>query len=184
MITLTETQIEEALPRIDKGLRSYCWLQNNFINCNVSIDREFQSRYNAFYRVRRNAQWRKKYFSLMESTKTTHGVNFEYALHWLFKSTGNFEASFASKLVATLNPDVPVIDRFVLANMDLRLPYPHEDNRERKIIAVYNELVTRFSELMNTPSIKVLYSRFDQYYPHNINISNLKKVDLVLWQLR
>ena len=183
MITLTEKLIEETLPRIDKGLRSYCWLQNNFINCNVSTNREFQARYIAFYRVRRNEQWRKKYFSLMESTKKAHNVDFGYALHWLFKNTGNFEASFASKLVATLNPHVPVIDKFVLANMDLHLPYYYEDDRERKIVAVYKELIDRFNGLMNTPIIKVLYSRFDQYYPC-INISNLKKVDLVLWQLR
>lgn len=183
IVTLTEKQIEETLPRIDKGLRRYCWLQNNFINRNVSIDREFQFRYSSFYRVRRNAQWRKKYFNLMESTKTIHNVDFGYVLHWLFLNTGNLEASFASKLVATLNPDAPVIDRFVLANMDLRLPYPYEDNREGKMIAIYNELVFRFDELMRTPVVKLLYCRFDQYYPH-INISNLKKVDLVLWQLR
>jgi hypothetical protein len=40
----------------------------------------------------------------------------------LHRTTGRCEASFASKLSATIGPTMPVIDSVVLRNLNLRLP--------------------------------------------------------------
>ena len=56
-------------------------------------------------------------------------INFPEALRALRERTGRLEASFASKLVATLDPNKPVIDKFVLSNFNLRLPYHGAANR-------------------------------------------------------
>ena len=50
------------------------------------------------------------------------GFDFSLTLVELFAATGRIEASFASKLHATLHPNAPVTDSVVLENLGLRLP--------------------------------------------------------------
>jgi hypothetical protein len=182
MIVLTEDQVDKALPRIAEGLSKYCWIQNNFEQCNVCRHRDFQTRFDDFYKVRRNASWRNHYYELMEAAKAK-GITFSQALRTLRERTGRIEASFASKLVATLDPNKPVVDKFVLGNFSLRLPYHSTDNRESKTIQVYNQLCRKYEELMACPIARMIYAMFAQMYPW-ANITDLKKVDFVLWQIR
>lgn len=53
-LRLSKEQIKETIssPRIRNGLKNYLWLQSKIRQCNVSIDKEFQRMFNAFYRVR------------------------------------------------------------------------------------------------------------------------------------
>jgi hypothetical protein len=69
MLELTEKRILDALPHIKVGLQRYSWIQNNVQSCDVSKDKNFQTKYNGFYRVRRNAIWRSHYFALMQTGK-------------------------------------------------------------------------------------------------------------------
>jgi hypothetical protein len=69
----------------------------------------------------------------MESAKVT-GIEFPEALREISRRTGRIEASFSSKLVATLSPTKPVIDRFVLENFELKLPRWGLHDRESRII--------------------------------------------------
>jgi len=102
MITLTEEESGEALDKIEDGLRKYCWLQANIEKCDVSTDYGFQIRFNDFYKVRRDAQWRHQYYKLMQASNG-NGITFAKALLELRDQTGRLEASFASKLVATVD---------------------------------------------------------------------------------
>jgi len=182
MIRLTEKQIEEALPKIEKGLRTYCWLQSRLNQCDCSSDPYFQTTYNRFYRVRRDENWRREYFRILETAKRD-GIEFETALLEIYEKTDRIEASFASKLVATLNPDKPVIDKYVLSNFGLRLPYYYDRNRLSKIVNIYYSLVNCYRSFMQKPIVQVLYERFKEHYSW-ASISDLKKVDLILWQIR
>ncbi len=182
MDIITENQVDTALPKIKEGLRKYCWIQENFQRCNVSKDPNFQTRFNGFYKVRRKAHWRLHYYELMEAMKC-RGVTFAQALRVLRQRTDRIEASFASKLVATLNPNRPVVDKFVLKNFGLRLPYHYVTNREAKTIQVYDELCLKYQDLMGRPIASMICEKFVEMYPW-ANITDLKKVDLVLWQNR
>jgi hypothetical protein len=140
MRALTTDEIQAALGRLKDGLDRYLWLQRNLGLCNVSTDGHFQTRFNGFYRVRRGLPWRSDYFALMESAKVT-GIGFQDALKEINRRTGRIEASFASKLVATLDPSKPVVDRFVLQNFELRLPRWGLPDRESRTVNLYNDLV-------------------------------------------
>ena len=179
---LTENQVDKALPKVEDGLRKYCWIQENFQRCDVSKDWNFQTKFNDFYKVRRNARWRLHYYELMEAMKS-HDMTFAQALRILRQKTNRIEASFASKLVSTLNPNKPVVDKFVLKNFDLRLPYYSATNRESKTIQVYDELCLKYKDLMGRQIASVICDKFVEMYPW-ANITDLKKVDLVLWQNR
>lgn len=101
----------------------------------------------------------------------------------LRQHSGRIEASFASKLVATLKPTTPVIDKFVLKNFGLRLPYTYAPGRERKTVAIYDKLCSRYEALLHSPTGRLICARFSERFPQS-DIEDLKKIDLVLWQHR
>jgi hypothetical protein len=175
-------EIQKALERLAVGLGRYQWLQAKILKCDVTTDSEFQRSFNAFYRVRRNAEWRGAFFALMEKSKSG-GINFSEALRSLRSSTGRIEASFASKLVATLDPSKPVIDKFVLHSFQLRLPNWGSADREENTIELYGQLCLKYDDLMMSPDGVKIRNMFDERYP-NAKIMDIKKIDLVLWQIR
>jgi hypothetical protein len=176
------TEITDALPRVKPGLAKYCWLQAHLSKRDVSIDREFQRRFAGFYRVRRGAEWRRTFFDILQTHKTT-GLTFSTALHQLARETGRVEASFASKLVASISPDEPVIDSVVLHNVGLRLPPPTSADRLDRIVRVHSQLASWYREQLASATGADLLRLFREYYP-GTPVSDTKALDLVLWQIR
>lgn len=182
MIQLTENQIDRALGKVEEGLKKYVALQDTLQKVDVSKDRDYQKRFNHFYRVRRNSSWQSVFYTLLQRNKET-GITFPEALNVLKENTGRLEASFASKLVATVHPDKPVIDKFVLENADLKLPYSSSKNRQGKIVLIFNKLHEKFKDFLKTDNGKYLITEFKNQFP-NENITEIKMADLVLWQTR
>src|SRR5689334_2021926 len=111
MIAPTEASIAQALGNLRIGLERYQWLQANIHGRDVGTDREFQRRFNGYYRVRRAPAWQRVFFPLLERAKTT-STDYGTVLRTIYASTGRVEASFASKLIATVEPAKPVIDQY------------------------------------------------------------------------
>ncbi len=175
-------EIQQSLERLADGLGRYQWLQAKVLKCDASTDCAFQRRFTAFYRVRRNPEWRREFFSLMEESKRG-GISFSEALQAIHRSTRRIEASFSSKLVATLDPSKPVIDKFVLRCFELRLPYWGSAGRVENTIELYEKLCLKYDGFMTSPDGVRIRNMFDERYP-NANIVDIKKMDLVLWQIR
>lgn len=182
MIDLTEYDIDKTLVKMEKLLRKYCWIQEQVKRCDITRNVEFQKMYNGFYKVRRNAEWRRHYYELMEMAKNRL-LGFGEVLRELKSLTGRLEASFASKLIATLDPSTPVIDKFVLGKFSLKLPYSYKKDRESEINLIYSQLSQKYEELMIQPISNIIREKFDRVYPW-AKVTDLKKVDLVLWQIR
>ncbi|VAW93945.1 hypothetical protein MNBD_GAMMA20-1475 [hydrothermal vent metagenome] len=182
MINITTEQIDCALLRVESGLEKYLSLQDRLKKIDVSNNREFQKRFNHFYRVRRNNDWQSQYYKILQEHKNKE-ISFADALKKIHKNTEWLEASFASKLVATVHPEKPVIDKFVLENADLKLPYPSAKDREIKIVSVYSDLETKFKDFLKTENGKYLVKQFQVKFP-NAKITTIKMADLVLWQTR
>jgi RHS repeat-associated protein len=132
--------------------------------------------------LRRGSQWRSVYFGLLESAKAK-GIDFPGALKEINCRTGRIEASFASKLVATLDPSKPVIDRFVLEHFELRLPRWGLSDREARTIDLYYDLCYKYRAFIQSPTGMMIRELFDSRHPCS-EVSELKKIDLVLWQIR
>jgi len=182
MRALTRDEIQNALSRLGDATGTYLWLQRQVKLRDVRTNEEFQRCFTGFYRVRRNFEWRSAYFDLLESSKVK-GIAFPEALKEISRRTHRIYASFASKLVATLDPSKPVIDKFVLKHFELRLAYWGSPDRETKTIDRYYDLCEKYSAFVQSPTGKMIRELFDSRYP-NPEISELKKVDLVLWQIR
>jgi hypothetical protein len=182
MIKLDQSEIKDTLPCVRKGLDQYVAIQSRLNSVDVSEDVDFQKMFTVFYRVRRNNEWRSKYFSILQAAKR-EGFDFEEALKRIQQQTGRIEASFASKLVATIDTRLPVIDTIVMRNVGIKLPYHGAKNREKIIVRQYAELKELLDEYLKTADGKFLVTEFRSMYPY-ADISPQKMLDLVLWQKR
>jgi len=181
-ITLTKAQIDAAIPRVAEGLRKYLWLQGHRDSGDLRLDVKYQRQFNHFYRVRGGKAWQKYFYALLESKKGNH-VEFAEILDALHRSTNRYEASFASKLLATIDPNMPVIDSIVLRNLRLRLPPATSSDRLARIRQLHTNLLSLLQLFLATANGRYLVSRFRAAYP-NAAISETKMLDLVLWQTR
>lgn len=94
---------------------------------------------------------------------------------------------FSSKLVATIRPEMPVYDKHVRANLLLALPgnYMAPDVRVREFITVYCSLELRVAAIVrNSLFVQDLRPLFDTRFPTYSHFTDVKKLDLFLWQHR
>jgi hypothetical protein len=184
VLELDKADIDKALPIIQNGLEKYWRIQKELMETDVAEDRGFQTRFNAFYKVRRDKDWRSVFYDLLQREKTCRRP-FADVLRSLFSNTGKFEASFASKLVASVNPEKPVIDSIVLKICKLKLPSPTApaEIRLQKIDELYRELSRIQTEFLDTDNGRYLTDRFAELYPGR-PVTRRKMLDLVLWKTR
>lgn len=185
-INLTDQDIDTALPKIAVGLEKYLKIQKRLSDqsdINLADDGDFQKKFNGFYRIRQKpAAWYKIFYMLFDESRKIP-VDYYTVLQLLHKLTGRYEASFASKLLASIDTQMPVIDSIVLKNLNLRLPYPYEANRLESICSIHGKLTEYYANYLQTEKGKHLVGRFRKVYP-DANVSEVKMLDLILWQSR
>ena len=178
-----EERVKIALKNAEVGLFKYLKIMEMLNKVDVSKDSEFQRKYNHFYKMRsRTEEFYSVYYDLLESSKKS-GITFDEALKYIHRKLGRVEASFCSKMVATINPEKPIWDKFVLENLNLKVPLPYSKNRIEKVIELYQEIESWYDEFLKTDEALKMINLFDHKY-ESIPITNLKKIDLVLWQMR
>lgn len=182
-VPLSDADVDRALGRVAPGLERYQRIESAFNTTNVAHDPVFQRRFNAFYRVRRGPTWRAAFYRLLERGKS-RGLSFAEALRAIHRATGRVEASFASKLVATLDPDLPVIDRVVLGNLSVRLAAAGPvAERLKRAVELHAAMSHGYRRYLATPGGKRLVREFARRH-RNAEVSRVKMLDLVLWQHR
>lgn len=144
-------------------------------------EREFQRKYDAFYRVRRNEMWRAEYFRLMSTYMKRLEPSFGEILLRLQQSTGQIEASFASKMLATINADMPIWDKNVLAALNLRLSGKTLELKMSNAVVLYDQICQWYKTFLQTDLAEEMIRRFDQEFPLYRAFSATKKIDFILW---
>jgi hypothetical protein len=181
---MNKMQIEDAVRKATKGISQYLEIMDLLPEVNVATDAAFQRKYNAFYRVRqRPAEWYQTYFSLMQGVKDRK-PSFDYVLDYLHGCLKRCEPSFSSKLVATLNPEEPIWDTFVLANTNTRAPLYSDKNKIGKAKIAYKAIQDWYREFLKSDEGKLVIGCFDSMVSCCGKIADTKKVDFVLWQTR
>lgn len=178
---LTPAQVAGSLERLGPALEKYRWLQRTLHERDVSVDGEYQRRFSAFYRVRRNSEWRQSFFRTLQDKKGI-GVSFPEALQILLAKTGRFEASFASKLVATVDPEQPVIDSIVLGFVHKRLPTLGAPNRFERLVDLHEWLRHWYRDLLGHEEGMAILGAFRQRYPAAADVTDTKAIDFVIWK--
>lgn len=166
------------------GLEGYARIQRTVSETDVSSDADFQRFYNRFYRVRRNAEWQARYYAVMEREKPNPDTSFEAVLREMHELTGNVEASFTSKMIATLHPDRPICDSLVLARLGLRLRGTTSQSKLENAVRVYGEIVSWYETYLATDDAEENIRLFDKLLPGYVWLTPVKKVDFLLWSER
>ena len=143
----------------------------------------FQHAFNAFYRVRRTAEWRTGYYKLLEQAKKQHYV-FANEIGCLYVETGNIEASFSSKMIATIDSDKPIWDQYVLQNMGLELKGKNPRERVENAILIYDRIERWYKDYLTTEEARKNIKEFDRWLPSYSWIPDIKKIDYLLWSKR
>ena len=182
MKVLTRAEIVAALPLIADGLAKYLYVSRCLRRPRFHADPDFQRAFNHLYRVRRGKTWRTQYFRLMGQARR-RTISFKSAVSILLRSTGRYEASFTSKLIATIDPWQPVIDSVVLRRLGLRLPRKRFVRRVHAIDKIHRKLAHSYSSFLRTTDGRFLIRSFKRKYPH-ARITSIKMVDFVVWQTR
>ena len=115
-----------------------------------------------FYRVRRNAEWRKCYYKIFEQAKKEHYF-FADVIGCLYVETGNIEASFSSKMIATIDSDKPIWDQYVLQNMGLELKGKNPRERVENAILIYDRIERWYKDYLTTEEARKNIKEFDRW---------------------
>ena len=165
------------------GLDKYLFIMEQVNKTDISTDVNFQRAFNGFYIVRRNEDWRKIYYEHFESIKNG-SPTFTSILTYLFEHTGNIEPSFSSKMLATIFPDKPIWDRYVVQNLSMELVGKTKQERLENAIILYEDMEKWYADFLKTDKAKECIEIFDRVMPDYKQISSIKKIDSILWSIR
>lgn len=181
---MEEILIVEAITKAKKGISQYLEIMELFPKVDVAENRDFQRKFNAFYRVRqRSREWYAEYFSSMQRLKGSKPC-FDDVLDHLNNALGRYEPSFSSKLVAIVDPEQPVWDVFVLKNTETGIPSYTSRNKVEQAKTAYDTIQEWYKTFLGSDDGSLVVRVFDRMVPEHSRITNLKKVDFVLWQSR
>lgn len=165
------------------GLDKYRYIMEQVNNTNVATDMDFQRTFNGFYIVRRNESWRKFYYEYFESAKNGTPT-FEDIITYLFECTGNIEPSFSSKMLATILPEKPIWDRYVVQNLNMKLTGATKKEKLKNAVILYADMEKWYADFLESEKGKECIREFDRVLPDYKGISNIKKIDSILWSIR
>ena len=142
---------------------------------------EFRKKFNAFYRVRRDEAWRSEFYQLMEDFRKKDDPYFGEVLLRLHQRTGQIEPSFASKMLATLNADMPIWDSNILRVLHLKLTGTTPELKLSNAVVLYDKIRRWYQDFLQTETARGILQRFDREFPEFTDMSPTKKIDFVLW---
>jgi len=172
----------EDIPIASFKLEQYKYIMTQLWHVNVSLDKDYQTKFNGFYGVRRNAEWRHHFYDLFERCKK-EDLTFSDIITNLYEKTGNIEPSFSSKMYATVHADRAIWDQHVLKNLGFKLTGQGKE-RLQNAIALYAKIERWYVEFLKTQNAKDCIAVFDEVIPSYQWISDTKKIDFFLWGTR
>jgi hypothetical protein len=152
----------------------------------VSRRGEFQTLFNRFYVMsRRTEKFKTAFYSLFQQLRDETNLDFGTCLHLQYEAFPTVEASFVSKMIATINPNRPVYDSLVRKALGLSSPSAR-DARKRisQAVAIYDQIVRQIRDFIESESYPATVAAFDKKFPKCVSLSPTKKIDLMLWKFR
>jgi hypothetical protein len=166
--------------KIDK----YCMIMNCYKMVDISKDEKWQKNFNSFYVIRRDKDWQDIYYNFFEKNKFNNDLTFENIITYLYEKTGLIEASYSSKLLATVNSNKPIWDQNVLKNLGMKQEGKTKIEQISNSIILYEEIVEWYNEFMKTGQAADCINAFNKILPKYREISDVKKIDFLLWKIR
>ena len=209
MEKMNPEEIRKALlsQRRIRGIRNYITIMKMRENIDLNFD-DFKEKYKNFYGMKRairghyipdSEKFYDVYFQYLKENLGNTSLSFEKVLKDLYEThiSNRVEASFSSKLLATINPNMPVWDQNVF--YQLKIPKPktdpnHKDHQIKETIQTYQTLMDKVLKYLNSDLgqeyIHIFDEVFDEIFQNDNdifswkkNITDVKKIDFILWSL-
>ena len=139
--------------------------------------KDYQKNYSTYYGLRRDDNWKAEYFAYMQKQVGNSGITFAEIMKQI--SSIQKEPSFASKMLATLNPNYPILD----SNVANFLEFDYRSKSTEDCIEIYKELTNKVHAFLQTNDGAKCIEEFDKMFPNFTDISPVKKIDLYLWKM-
>lgn len=175
---------KSKIEKIQSGINKYQYLRQQLFVTDVSTNQDFQRIFNGFFRMgRRTQSYYNDYYCYLQQHKKT-GISFADALTYLYQKHGRLEMSFVSKMVALVNPTFPIWDSVVTkGHFGIIAPNINLKNRLQKGIEKYEQYRHCYDTYMQSDKAKNKIAEFNALFP-KANITDVKKLDFMLWQER
>ncbi len=200
MIFETKLIDDESKKRIQKGIKTYTVLQKAVGNESSVLDNNFQKEYCNYYRLNRcygAEEDKEKYFAIFEEERKTKVCDFKQILTKLTCIKGKLWISFASKMVASIDPTKPVWDQEVLERLyedpEIRFPktvYVPKTVKNKmsyqieKYVERYNMLKEHICKLKEEAAQPGFFDAFRKEFEGAENLTGEKILDFYLWGTR
>lgn len=161
--------IEKALDNLEKraqDIQHYMNIMSKVKTVNVADDQDFQREFDFFYKVRRNAEWRKVFFEIFERKKKKN-CSYKEIITELYEGTGQVEASFASKMLASIDENMPIWDSKVLDRIGIKSSNKRGQQKLEETIELYMFL------LQHCPDVPDLHISSEEEYRLYIEVRRL-----------
>lgn len=165
------------------ALDKYKYIIEEKNNCNISTNHEYQKNFNKFFMIRRDEKWREIYYTYFEKMKNNTNISFEEIIKYMYSKTGNIEASYSSKMLAIINPNMPIWDQYIINNLELKVEGKTKKERLNNTICVYNEIIKKEKELLKRHDVKQSIKEFRNKY-NDYELTDIKILDYLLWNNR
>ena len=181
--------IEDSL-ELAYNLKTYIYISEEVHKSNFVASEEFKKAYNGFYKVRQKKQaWYDRYYSLMEQ-QASKNASFEDLLWKMFQVNHSVEVSFVSKLMATVDPNLPIWDQYVIRNLGYEKKWQQSNKAcaEQRIdlaAEIYEAIKQWYEKYICSEEGRACIHAFDQALPSYADkLTMVKKIDYLLWSKR
>ena len=187
--------IQNSLQKIKDGIKEYCQIMGNI----DPDDKSFRKRFNHFFRMMKRSQdmYNAFYEAFKDFKSSDKTLSYIEILKRLKekppKGTGQIEQSFASKMLHTINPAMPIWDRIVVKKQ-LKIKVPSYTKPPEKRLSDIGEKYKHICNgyklfIENAEKAEFFIEKFDQIYDSlsednsfsKIEITSIKKIDFILW---
>lgn len=180
--TVIEDSLENAF-----NFKDYLKIVSSVRQDGFSATPEFRKTFNRFFRVRQKpAVWYDKYYALMEEQKSANR-GFRDLLICLEPVCGTIEVSFVSKMMAAVDPALPIWDKNVLQNLGLLKRWNQQAGKAKarridEAERIYEEIKDWYEAFILSDDGKACIAAFDSVMPHyKEKLTAVKKIDYLLW---
>jgi hypothetical protein len=174
--------------KIEIGLEKYNEIMTLYAcSSNLSKDYLFQKKYKAFYKLnfaKKSDDFYKVYFMLLNKISKSGNSDIDKVLKYLHKVEEKKELSFASKMLATIDPNLPVWDSKVRNVLKVKYKTNFKATYKDIIecVEAYKVFCNWYKLFLKTPEANSFIAEFDKHFPKS-KISKMKKLDFIFWQM-
>jgi hypothetical protein len=180
---------DEILSNLNfESIDVYLFLKNEHAKGNILNNFVFQFVFRSYYRLDSaglSDGIKKHYFELLadKQTKLESILSALYKIPTL-KGKNTIQFSFATKLLHTIDNDLPIFDSEVGKIFNLKVNGTDRNTKVTSCIKIYDSLKIFYTELRGKEKIKAIISKFRQKFNVDAGkISDTKILDFIIWSL-